>query len=159
KAGRQPADERGPVPSHGLEIAVVSGASAGSICAALLAATLGRPHAPMSGAAPPPVGANRLYDTWVRAARLEGLLETTDLGGETGLVSALDSCYLTRMAGAALVVAPPYEQPPFIADPLQIMVTTGNLRGVVYGISFSGEETDGHEMVLHGDWQHFYLSG
>ena len=38
------------------------------------------------------------------------------------------------------------------------MLTTGNLRGVVYGISFTGEETDGHDMVRHGDWQHFYLS-
>ena len=62
------------------------------------------------------------------------------------------------MARAALVVEPPYDRPGYIADPLEIMLTTGNLWGVVYGISFSGEETDGHDMVRHGDWQHFYLS-
>ena len=83
-----PPDDRG-VPAHAVEISVVSGASAGSICAALFAAIVGRRHAPMSGDAPPLRGANKLYDTWVRDARMEGLLESNDFSGDDAVIAWL----------------------------------------------------------------------
>jgi len=158
KSGALPPDERGAAPRHRVLLSAVTAASAGSVCAGVLAASLGRSNIPMSGARAPAVGANKLYDSWVRAARIEGLLETDDLGPGSVARSALNSDYLTRMAQDSLEVRTPYARPPYVAEPLEIILTTGNLRGVAYGISFSGEETDGHDMVLHGDWQHFYLS-
>jgi hypothetical protein len=73
KAGELPPDERGRVPWHDVVISVLSGASAGSICAALLAASLGRAFSPADGRASPPADQNTFYDVWVRNARIEGL--------------------------------------------------------------------------------------
>ena len=107
RAGGLPPDPRG-VPAHRVEISVVSGASAESICAALFAAIVGRRHTPMSRDTPPVRGANKLYDTWVRDARIEGLLESNDFSGDDPVIaSALDPSYLTRMARAALATSRP----------------------------------------------------
>ena len=158
KADRLPPDERGKVPWHGVEISVLSGASAGSICAALFAASLGRPFSPADGETNPEASKNRLYDVWVRKARVESLLENDDLNCGTIITSLLNSDYLARMAEGALTFADPYVKPRYIADPCQILLTTANLRGVGYAIGFSGEVPDAYEMVLHADAQHFYLS-
>jgi hypothetical protein len=147
------------IPCHNVEITVTAGASAGGICAAIIAASLGRPIPPIAGFPPSYLTGNKLYDAWVLKARIEDLLTTDDLQGapNEALESILNSKALDRMANDALAFSGPWQRLSYVAPALQLFLTIGNLRGVGYEIRFLGEGAGGHDMTLHADYKQFYL--
>jgi hypothetical protein len=144
------------VPPHDVRFDVVAGASAGGVCSAILATMLGRPHSPMGGSAVQPKGANKLYDTWVHGPDISRLLTTGDIGRAPKLRSALNAEPLDEIATEAIRMTDPWSACPYAADGMQVILTTGNLRGVAYRVPFAQETGGGHDMVLHADSVGFY---
>ncbi len=157
---------------HRVILKAMSGASAGSICAALGAASLVQgvePHEPTRKFLP---GLPLLHDLWVRRIGLlkktgAGLLGKGDLlpdedGTERLVTSLLDSTHIDDEAldlvrgimrnadGATLG---------YVAEDLDIFLTTTNLMGVTYEVRFGGETIPGHVMASHGGVEHFRLQG
>lgn len=155
KARRQAAGE---APLHEVRLSVLGGASAGGMCAALGAVFLDAafPHV-TPGADAAAKAANPLYDAWVRRIDMRHLLGTDDLK-DGRIASALDCSVLDEivetlvdarqgMAGAAR---------PWLADPLRVMLTLANLRGVPYALRFGGEGFS-HFMWRHADYLRFVV--
>jgi hypothetical protein len=146
------------VPSHRVEIKVIAGASAGGICAAILAASLGWPIPPVKDASQPGPTRNKLYDAWVLQARIQDLLTTGDLEtADAPIRSLLNSAALDAIAVGALAISDGWKQLPYVSPALQLILTTGNLRGVAYEVPFIGQAVPGHDMVLHADVARFYV--
>jgi len=160
---------------HRVVLKAMSGASAGSICAALGAAGLVQgvtPHDPEDPARP---GLPLLHDLWVERLRLGGgasggLLGTDDLeaGEARPVASILDASHLdaeARALVADVLRGTDGAGPGFVAGDLDIFLTTTNLMGVTYEVRFgSGEGSDdgtghGHVMASHGNVEHFRLTG
>jgi len=154
------------VPSHDVDLHALVGSSAGGICAALMSTILRRPHSPVRTDDPDaiqPLGFNCLYDTWVHRADIDPLLGKNDLQGpKAQLSSLLDSTALDDIAQKAIVLTGMPLQRAYTPDPVQIILTLGNLRGVTYEIALSGSSTigaaDGHDMTVHGDTLEFYVA-
>ncbi|CAK0751136.1 putative PNPLA domain-containing protein [Gammaproteobacteria bacterium] len=153
-AGDKPEDWT--IPGHAVSIEIISGTSAGALCAGLLGITLGRKFTPKNSTCVPPPEENRLYDTWVKKARIENLLESTDLT-DGKIYSLLDSEYLTRLATEALQANSPYQRPNYVSPLLELVATNGNLRGVDYSISYTGSKDYVQGLVNHADCKRFYI--
>lgn len=155
------------LPAHGVEIQVMSGASAGGMTAALAAAALNYSFPPAAGGAPgaggsAPAGTprNALYEAWVEGIDIVPLLATSDLARPGARVrSILDSSSLEQIAADAFrfPAGPPVERP-YIAPELHLYLTVTNLRGVPYRIAFAGAGGAGHEISRHADHLHFVRS-
>ena len=147
-------------PPHDVRLRVISGASAGGIVGSILMASLGGDRLnpvrsrPLKGADPK----NELYRTWVQEIDVANLLKSEDLHKKR-VLSALDCTVLHKVAEHAIdvkpVAAPPFSQRrPYLADPLELIMTVANLRGVAYRL----ELKDSVEyMSLHADYMHFFL--
>lgn len=143
------------VPRHNVNVRVVTGASAGGMSGAILAAVCrsGFPH--VTAQTPEDVAVqNPFYRTWVMDIDIAKLLGTRDL--ETGpLISLLDCSPLAETAKELISwkgrpVAPGTRD--WLADPFQLTLTLTNLRGVPYQVRFSGHEgANAHRMAMHAD--------
>lgn len=155
KARRRAAGE---APLHQVRFSVLGGASAGGMCAALGAVFLDAafPHV-TPGAGDDAKAQNPLYDAWVRRIDMRRLLGTGDLA-DGRIRSALDCTVLDEivetlldarqgMAGAAR---------PWLADPVRVMLTLANLRGVPYALRFGGPGFS-HFMWRHADYLRFVV--
>lgn len=145
------------VPNHEVSIEIISGTSAGALCAGLLGITLGREFIPKNQSNSPPPEKNRFYDLWVKKAQLENFLTTTDLKNGK-IYSLLDSEYLTRIAIEALTTCDHYQRPNYISPKLELIATYGNLRGVDYAINYTGNNNHIQGLINHSDYKRFYLS-
>jgi hypothetical protein len=77
------------------------------------------------------------------------------------VVSLLDSRVLRNIAENVLKVSSPPRvvRPDYVHDPLDIFLTTANLRGVPYGFKFAGQQTAYmHKMTSYADQTHFRLT-
>lgn len=148
------------VPRHRALLKVVSGASAGAMTAAIAAVSLGSRVTPVTDvAAPPPPRENRLFDGWVRQIDLSKLLATGDLEGEGArLVSLLNAAVLRGIARSALDVDGLAQPRPAVADPLAVLLSVANLRGVPYAFSLFGDAGTRYGMLAHRDEVGFALS-
>lgn len=178
KAARRQAgtpEDQWDIPSHAVEIPVLTGASAGAIVSAIGLVALADQPPDATTAAPINVDGvgtiaarlPRLYRAWVQMpcfvnqAGGADLLGTADLG-DGPLCSLLDSSCLGDIATASLLgikaVAPPR---PYLSATLHLFVTHTSLRGVPYDIGFSvgGGEIEGYGMLLHGERRHFVMQG
>ena len=129
------------VPPHAVRLRVVSGASAGSICAALLGIATRYRFAPASAAASAAdKRANLFYRAWVEDIDILPLLGTSDLAGAAPpLTSLLDSAPLEAILADALdFSAPPAPPRPFFGSSLAVFMTLSNLRGVPYNFPLTG---------------------
>jgi hypothetical protein len=147
----QAAKDRGAdVPTHGARIKVIAGASAGGICGAIAAVALGREFAHVShrnlGAA-----TNPLFQSWVTSIDIAPLLETSDLEDGQPLFSLLNTRRLDEIVSAVLSATGVPVRRPYVADPLPVRLSVGNLRGVPYAFGLKGNTGAGHAMTLHGD--------
>lgn len=158
--------EKGPppvadVPPHAVRLKVMSGASAGGMCGAIAAVCLGEPFTPVRDPLTA-AGGNRLFNAWVKQIDLLPLLETDDLDPDRPPLSALNGKVLDRIradalgapSGGAVIRR-------YVADPLHVLVTTTNLRGVPYHLSFQGGASQGvrpHYMMAHADFVHFEVA-
>src|SRR5499425_1579067 len=94
-----------PIPSHDVSLEVLSGASAGGLCAAISAVALQEEFDHVRSI-PPALNAaavNRLYDCWVQRIDVEPLLGTADLEKDPNVVrSLLDCTRIEEIADLAL---------------------------------------------------------
>jgi hypothetical protein len=147
-------------PRHHVALRVMAGASGGGITAAIAAAQLGQTFAPVTGLpAGGPVN-NKFFESWVERIDIEGLLGTRDLDSDPGgdVVSALDSSVLDDIAANVFDfrASSPVSRR-YLADPLHVLVTLTNLRGVPFRIHFQGERNHLPQMLMHGDYMRFAL--
>lgn len=146
-------------PRHNVSLRVMAGASGGGITAAIAAAQLGRTFAPVTGL--PATGSvnNKFFESWVERIDIERLLGTRDLDADPSgdVISALDSSVLDDIA-VEVFRFPPTSPPvarQYLANPLHVLVTLTNLRGVPYRIHFQGEHNHLPQMLMHGDYMRF----
>jgi hypothetical protein len=125
------------VPAHDVLLEALTGASAGGICAAISSIALKEEFDHIRQTNPPPgVAVNRLYQSWVRSIDIVPLLGTVDLPNNEGPVhSILDSTPIENIAKATLLANPGRAKArPWVVDPLAIILTLSNLRGVPYSV-------------------------
>lgn len=161
------------VPPHAIRIVTVAGASAGSVCAATLAATYGRAFPPCAGrpvaAQPldPPGGTdpNPLYDLWVRRLDILPMLDTRDLtvGMRLGDVqSLLNTAPLDEGAlhvvGLASSLAPGPKRR-WVDQGVRFGFTLGNLTGVPYRYNLVGLDGADFATRRHADMFAFRVLG
>lgn len=165
------------VPTHKVAIVAMSGASAGSITAALgvvAAATATAPkkmQPPITGKNPHIAYLRPLYEAWVDKPQFSTrsgkcLFGVDDLKGPGRVVSLLDSSVLDEIAEAAIAGAKGknISAKPYLPLELPIYMTLANLRGVPYGIEFTtGAGTAvpfaGYGMMMHADRAMFRIDG
>ncbi|MEX2455490.1 MAG: hypothetical protein WD470_12345 [Rhodospirillaceae bacterium] len=149
-------DGYSPLPAHRVTIAALSGASAGGITSAILAAVTGGSIEPVTTVPPPGGTSNPFYTSWVDRIDMEYFLQVEDLERSGGkLASMLDSTQLDAITSEALKIAGPHPHRPFIADPLRVFLTVANLRGVPYRI---GQQGGAHGMMSHADYMEFAVT-
>lgn len=148
------------VPQHQVKIAAMSGASAGSVVAAVLATCLHRrfEHGPVAG--------NPLYQIWVNGVDMRDLLGQTDFRAGDHIPSLFDAKVLDRVAASALTTWPARwcKEPPGIQRnwlgsvdglPLKLIFAQTNLSGVPFWAGMNGGR---HGMTLHADHIRFVLN-
>jgi hypothetical protein len=145
-------------PSHDVVIRLITGASAGGMNGAISAAALHHqfPHPQGPGKAPDPGDFrtdNPFWRAWVREIDIRPLLDTGDL--KDGVRSLLNCRRLVEIVqGVIDHDGTPVAEPGmrgWIANPLTVLLTVTNLRGVPYQVVFSGQDRLRHEMSLHRD--------
>jgi predicted acylesterase/phospholipase RssA len=121
------------VPGHDVSIEVISGASAGGMCAAIAGTQIQESFDHITDTSQTGTN-NRFYESWVNKIDIRELLKTNDLTGSKNVVSLLDSSIIEEIASYAL--SPGKVQPRrFISPHLTILLTLTNLRGVPYLLS------------------------
>lgn len=149
------------VPPHDVKLSVMSGASAGSIMAALTAAYLGSDQPPVTNEqdASSNHGRNKLFDSWVERVDTASLLQTRDLGdNDAPVISLLDSTVLPEIADNALNVTPRPQRRAYVAENFELLLTVTNLRGVPYAFDVVGDQIHSYDMSLHADYMHFRVN-
>lgn len=161
------------VPPHAVRLTAVAGASAGSVCAAILAASAGGRFTPGAGLsiAFDPAGkatrdalVNPLYDVWVRRLDISGLLASADIGTPGVLLGDVQSLFNTTpldeaarsIVSLALPSAPPR---PWLEQGLEFGFTLGNLTGVPYRYRLVGLDGADFATTRHADMFTFRLAG
>ena len=161
------AKERGDaVPQHDVVLRTITGASAGGMNGAIAASAL-RYDFPHVRATDSPghnsALGNPFYAAWVKKIDMRLFLGHGDLGTEP-LPSLLDSSALESIVKDIVEYVGPKISSPvmrdWIANPLPILLTISNLRGVPYDALFSGlGQSRGHTMVMHQDHVGFAAEG
>jgi hypothetical protein len=149
------------VPRHELSLQVASGASAGAMCAALLAIALPYrfPHVRLNAARDEP-GAqaldNPFYRAWVEDIDIRPMLDPGDL--RQGRLDALLNCGLIdRIMQQSLDYRGPLQPRAYVARPFVTRFTLGNLRGVPYHVSYRGLKPASDAMYAHADYLGFRI--
>ncbi|WP_448101783.1 patatin-like phospholipase family protein [Luteibacter jiangsuensis] len=147
-----------PVPTHDVLLRDISGASAGSINGVISAVAL--PYAfPHMHIAEVDAPANPFYDVWVKQVDIRGFLGTDDLADRNApIASLLDTRCLDEIAAKVLRFEGEPTSRPYVANPLKLVFTVTNLRGVPYAVPFAGGSADSvHSMVAHEDYLRFAI--
>ncbi|QJE74353.1 hypothetical protein HHL28_15865 [Aerophototrophica crusticola] len=146
------------VPTHKLMVKVVAGASGGGVNGAIFAkvATNGFPHVT-------PVSANAVrmrnpfYNTWVSKLDVAGFTDTSDLKGNRVVESLLCPAPIDSAALAiASFAGDRVDRQGYLADPLELILTLTNLRGMPYTVAFSGA-AKGQYFTDHADHVRFAI--
>lgn len=145
-------------PLHKVVITTIAGASGGAINGALLLRGAGRefPHGANLG--------NPFYRTWTEGVDLMKLLSPA--GDTPGFASALNckaiedtaDLAITWNQGTPLGSGTSPAQRRYLADPLRLFMTVGNVTGIPYSIPMAGESGLAHELVAHADYMRFALA-
>jgi predicted acylesterase/phospholipase RssA len=146
------------IPGHSVRLPVASGASAGSMTAAIAAVALHYdfPHIHHGLAN----ANNPFYRSWVQDIDISKLLQTQDMQNPAAsVVSMLDSTALSAILRDALDykagAAPPR---PYLEGGVRFIFTEGNLRGISYFLSLPGNaDSSGLGMIAHSDYQSFWV--
>lgn len=148
------------IPAHEIRLFVMAGASAGGMTSALASAALCEPFTPVrSIPAPGTPPANRLYQSWVTDIDIEYLLGSDDLMAPNSIVeSFLDSSRIDTIAKNALQVTNPLAQRrAYVSDPLKVILTLSNLKGIPYDIEQNTGSAE-TRTLYHSDQQGFQIS-
>ena len=161
------------VPPHAVRIRVVAGASAGSVCSALMAVAAQRRFLPVR-ATEANVGGpdglradNPFYDLWVNRLDIRGMLDTADIAKGTTLATLPSLLNSGPVAAAAASVLAGHGPAPsgrafpaqrrYFADPLPVALSVANLNGVPFCYRFEGLEGARFATVRHADAMRFLV--
>ncbi len=123
------------VPEHDVCIEVVSGASAGGMCAAISVVML-QEHFDHIHDTKRTVTNNRAYESWVNRIDIRDLLGTADLDNTSRVVSLLDSTPIEKIATDALTPGTPLHiRRPYVSPTLALFLSLTNLRGIPYSLN------------------------
>jgi hypothetical protein len=152
------------LPRHDVMIRIITGASAGGMNGAIAAAALHRTYPHIHAGLPhsdPQWAGNPFYNAWVRAVDIEPMLaDLRDL--DHGVPSFLNCDVLEQIVSTTL--SPPATAPrldhDWVINPLPLILTVTNLRGVPYSVAFhSASGTSQHGMTMHRDYMQFAAEG
>lgn len=127
-AWQEAKDNGDAVPMHAVSIEVLSGASAGGMCAAIAAVALFSER--------PRSGPSKFYSAWVDGIDIKPLLHQGDLRGPAELKSLLNSEVIERIAKKTLCVEKPSCRT-YVAKNLNLFLTLTDVHGIPYGMNFS----------------------
>ena len=152
--------EKRTIPFHKVRIKVLSGASAGGMTAAMMAAMFRKKA--MGGAKSPSL----LKEMWVNEIDISHLLENSDLNKKDhDIRSILDSTVITEIANKAInFPSAPSEQAcewkpiNYVDEKLKLYLTLSNLRGVPYEFKISGETGFKYGMLKFSDYEEATIS-
>lgn len=151
-------DEGKTVPTHSVRLNVVSGASAGAMCGAILASSLPYqfPHVRKDG--DPNNQGNPFFSAWVEGIDIAPLLEARD-SQDGKLRSLLDCTKLDEILGQVIAFSGLKVERQYVANPLPVRLAVANLRGVPYRFAAKGNTDAGHAMRVHKDYMDFSVRG
>jgi predicted acylesterase/phospholipase RssA len=141
------------VPAHDVSIEVLSGASAGGMCAAISAVMLNEDfeHVHDTKERDKPT-TNRFYESWVNKIDIHQLLKTDDLKPNAPVESLLDSTIISQIASYALTPGVPLSPPrPYVSPNLTLFLSLTNLRGVPYSLNGAAPGSVEETTLFFGD--------
>src|SRR3954464_6546537 len=148
------------IPAHGVSIPVLSGASAGGMTAAITTAALYQPFQPVrtqGGAA-----ANKLFQSWVADIDFSDLLSDSDLRNAKKpfvVSSILNSSKLDQIANSAVSLPLAIQRREYVADPLKVILTLTNVRGIPYTLEKNPQESETETRAFYyADQRDFLVS-
>ncbi len=155
------AKERGDpsAPMHDVVISTIGGASGGAINGAILTRAAGWsfPRGPDAG--------NPFYSSWTSGVDLMALLSTKPEPGVTGLASVFNCAAIDeqaersiRFSGGALGEGDTPTRRSWLADPLRLIMTVGNVTGLPYRVRMHGESQLSYDLMGHQDAIRFALT-
>jgi len=148
------------VPPHEVVISTMAGASGGAINGAIMLRAAGWefPHGADAG--------NPFYATWTEGVNLLKLLAPGLDPDAPGFASGFKCSSLDEQAASTIAfngrplgstAASPRHRA-YLADPLRLMMTVGNVTGVPYAIKLEGETHLSHNLFAHADHIRFALT-
>src|SRR6204780_149307 len=146
------------VPAHDVSLEVLSGASAGGMCAAISAVSLQEQFDHVTTTAPVAAApVNRLYDCWVRRIDIDSLLGTGDLTQEPQVVrSILDCTPIEQIADIAIAAnASSRKARSWVSPELELILTVTNLRGIPYSVDPANNGSFEERINYHADEIYF----
>jgi hypothetical protein len=147
-------------PDHEVALRVISGASAGAIVGAIVAANIDRRWTPAhAGNARDPQLQNPLFQSWVKDVGIAKLLGTKDLEADAAPISALDGTALDAIAKSALSFQAPPIARRYVSNPMRCIFTLTNLTGVPFNYSLQGNTGKGQDLAMHADCMRFAVLG
>jgi hypothetical protein len=149
------------IPMHNVQIDVLSGASAGGMCAAITANMFAQGFSIDELA----TKQSKLYKAWIEldddAQQDNTFLKMLDTGDikSNNLASLLNSEVIERIAAKTVQATPNPKTPPYVSAQMDILLTIANLQGVDVNINFHGfGKIKNHSMTLHRDFMHFRMN-
>jgi len=157
------ARERGDpdAPAHRVSLRIVGGASSGALTSAVLAAALPYEIRHVRQGSPREVEeANPLFRAWVDGTSLHDLLGTQD-ARDGGVRSLLDPTRVDMVAREAIGFGTraPARQRGWLADPLRLVFSVTNLRGVSFSLGNGRSSVRRLLSTMHGDMMRFAFRG
>ncbi|MBT3915389.1 MAG: hypothetical protein HOF23_03395 [Rhodospirillaceae bacterium] len=149
-------------PKHRTLLKVITGASGGAMNGAIAVANLNHKFKHIRSGETAGQTENPFFDAWVNDIDISLLLALEDLSGDNPEIrSILDSTELDAIARRSLTPPPDAEpiERGYLNDPLRLMLTVTNLRGIPHWIGLSGNTKQGHGMLMHRDHLRFALQG
>ncbi len=148
-------------PRHRLILKLIAGTSGGGVNAGIAARALAYQFNPVTRSTQIPAtgSGNPFYDVWVKKVSLDGLLGTRDLG-DGPVLSLLDGSVIDDLAGFIAHFSPgPAGKRGYLADPLRLILTLTNMRGIPYRTQLGGEGAPLSEtFVDHADFARFAVA-
>ena len=141
---------------HKINIRIVTGASGGAVCASILAVLANRGIVPITDSRSPDAN-NPLWKIWVENLDIAGFAQEGDLGPSvTKIPSVLNPAPLEASKQTIVNFAtsnPGSFRRPYFEDPVRLVITHSNLRGIPYGIEVNGwQGSPGAGFVEHNDY-------
>lgn len=147
-------------PPHRVRLHAMSGTSGGGMTALILATALSRAIKPARAVNqqppylndPPTFEENPLYGAWVKGIGIEHLLSNEDLATDNAAVqSFLNSQRIAALAQAALTSSGPALMRDYLANPIHVGATIGNLNGFAYQFGLRSSSPYGYQARVHED--------
>lgn len=136
------------MPQHDISIDAISGASAGGMCAALLAVCIAEGKF------------DRLYDTWVNQVDLKPMLSVSDIRSTNSPVYSFFNVNVIDKIAESItnfVHNPSGSWPPYLANQIDMYLTLTNLEGIPYGLTFNSNSSSNQFIRNFADYKRFSL--